>query len=108
LKIILFFLTAIPQLGVAVFAFFMLLLGLNGYSERDATPALLAYIALSGVVVVATALAAVFTAKKFEQRMGKFGAGAVSVIGFTVVGVALIVVSLFVSVGVAEVVRSLR
>jgi hypothetical protein len=43
---------AVVQLVAAVFGFFILLIGLNGFSERQATPSLIFYIVLSVVTVL--------------------------------------------------------
>jgi hypothetical protein len=47
MRIIVFVITAFIQLAVAVLGFFILLLGLNGFSENDAMASLIFYIALA-------------------------------------------------------------
>lgn len=73
-------------------------------------PALLAYIVLCLVVVIASAMFAALAAKSFlaKTQLGAFGAGAVSTIAFTMLGALLIAINLFISAGVAEVMRGLR
>jgi hypothetical protein len=47
MKVIVFILTTAIQLLAAALAFFMLLIGLNGFSEKDATPSLIMFIVLA-------------------------------------------------------------
>ena len=50
MRIIVFLIAAVAQIAAAVFGLFILLLGLNGFSEREATPALIFFKKLTSVV----------------------------------------------------------
>lgn len=110
MRVVLVLLTVVTQLVVAVAGFLVLLLALNGYSERQAMPALLVYVALCLVVVIGSAVFAPLAAKQLlaKKRLGTFGAGAVTTIAFTMLGALLILINLFISAGVAELRRGLR
>ena len=110
MRVVVVLLTVVIQLVVAGAGFLVLLLALNGYHERHAMPALVAYIVLCVLVVIGSALFAVLVANTLlaKKRLGTVGAGAVSTIAFTMLGALLIVINLLIAAGVAEIMRGLR
>jgi len=107
MKVIVFILTALIQLAVATLGFFMLLLGLNGYNEKDASPSLIMYIVLALASAVGLGLASVYTTKRLsETSLGSFGAAAIAVVSFAVVGGAILIVGWFAALFLAEIVRT--
>jgi uncharacterized protein YqgC (DUF456 family) len=106
MKVIIFFLNAAIQLVSAALAFFMLLIGLNGYHEQDATPSLIMYIVLALASAAGLGLASVYTTKRFSAtRLGNYGAAALSVLGFAVVGWVILIIGWFAALLLAELVR---
>src|SRR5689334_23529052 len=103
MRINVFILNALIQLSAAGVAFFFLLLGLNGFSERQATPSIIFYIATCVLSALALGGASAFTAKRLaaKQSLGKIGGSLLSVIIFAVVGIVVLVVIFFVSVFIA-------
>lgn len=88
----------------------MLLLGLNGFSERQSNPSLLFYIILSAGSAVGLGVASAFVSKWLVQRksMGALGASAIAVPVFSLVGVLILVVGFFVAVFIASAMRGTR
>lgn len=106
MKIIVFILTAVIQLAIGAIAFFMLLVGLNGFSEEDATPSLIMYIVLTLASAVGFGFASVYAAKRLSQTsLGAFGAAAIAVVGCAIVGAVILIVGWFVAIFLAEIVR---
>lgn len=106
MKVIIFSLTAAIQFLSAALAFFMLLIGLNGYHEQDATPSLILYFVLALTSIVGLGLASVYTTKRFSaSRLGNFGAAAISILGFVVVGWIILIIGWFAALLLAELVR---
>jgi hypothetical protein len=110
MRIIVFVISAVIQLAASAVGFLLLLLGLNGFGERQANPSLLFYIVLgvgsSAGLGVASAFAAKWLAGK--RSLGGFGASAVSVVVFALVGVVVLVVGFFASLFIAEAMRGRR
>jgi hypothetical protein len=107
MRIIVFSITAGIQIAAAAVGFFVLLLSLNGYSEKQATPSLIFYIVLSlGSVLVAGGTSA-YTAKRLTKRksLGRLGASLIAIIGFSALGVLILIVGFFAALLLAEVVR---
>jgi hypothetical protein len=110
MKIIVFLIAAIAQIGASVFGFFILLLGLNGFSEREATPSLIFYIVLSLATIVGDGLIGVVLARRLANRT-KFGIGGASVIAtiaVVILGVVILIAGLFVAFVLASVVHSMK
>ena len=63
MRIIVFVINAVIQLAAAAAGFLLLLLGLNGFSERQSNPSLLFYIALSVGSAVGLGGASAFASK---------------------------------------------
>lgn len=110
MRIIVFILTAVIQLAAAAAGFLILLLGMNGYSERQATPSLVLYIALGLGSAAGLGVASAFAAKYLAERrsFGGFAASATAVTGFAVVGGLILVVSFFAAIVLAEIMRGMK
>lgn len=108
MKIIVFIINALIQLGVAAVCFFMLIVGLNGYNEDDAIPSIYFFIALGVISALALGAASVFATQRLAQKpsLGKFGASTISVISFAIIGVVILVVGWFAALFLAEAVRT--
>jgi predicted transporter len=104
MKIIVFILNALIQLAVAAFGLFMLLVGLNGFSERQATPGLLFYMILSALSAFLVGAASAFAARWLTAKfsLGKFAAAAIAVPLFAVTGAVILVIALFAAVFLAQ------
>ena len=105
MRVVVFIITALVQAAVAVVIFFMLLLGLNGFSERDATPSLVFFIALSVVCALGLGGAGAYAAKRIAEKksLGGVAASAISVICFSVLGAVILVGGFFVALVIATV-----
>jgi hypothetical protein len=108
MRIIVFILTATIQLVAAVAGYFILLLSMNGYSGSDASPGLSLYIALSLGSALGLGLASAFVAKRLVERKGFGGlaASATAVIGFSLLGGLILIISFFAAIILAEVIRT--
>ena len=85
----------------------MLLVGLNGYSEKDATPSLIMYIVLALGSGVGLGLASVYTTKRISQAsLGSFGAAAIAVVVFAIIGGVILIAGWFAALFLAEIVRT--
>jgi hypothetical protein len=109
-RVIVFILTALIQLAAAAAGFLLLLLGMNGYSERQATPGLILYIALGVGSALGLGLASSFVVKRLIERrsFGALAASATAVLGSSALGGLVLVVSFFAAIVLAEVVRGMR
>jgi hypothetical protein len=107
MRIIVFIITAGIQLAFAAAGLLMLLLVMNGYSESDATPGLIAYIALALISAVGLGGASVFLAKHLVEKrsFGGFAASAIAVVSFTFLGGVVVVASFFIAIILAEISR---
>ena len=105
MRVIVFVIIALVQLAAAVVIFFMLLLGLNGFSERDATPSLIFFIALSVACALGLGGAGAFAAKRIAEKksLGGLAASAISVIGFSALGVMILVGGFFAALVIATI-----
>jgi hypothetical protein len=110
MKIAAFILSAALQLGAAAAGFLFLLLALNGYSESQATPSLIFYIAAGIVSAVALGFASAAIANRLVQKrsFSKPGATALTVVGFAIIGWFVLVLVSIGAVVLAEVVRGMR
>ena len=107
MKVIVFSLNALIQLTTATLGFFMLVLGLNGYNEKDATPSLVMFILLALVSAAGIGLASVYATKRLsETSIGGFGAAAIAVSSFAIIGGAILIVGWFAALFLAEIVRT--
>lgn len=110
MRIIVFSMTAFIQLAAAAFGLFILLVGLNGYSERQATPALIAYLLVGLATVPGMGALGVMAARSLVERrgFGKAGASVGAIFGASVLGVVILVVGVIVAFVMAEVLRRMR
>ncbi|HET6863129.1 MAG TPA: hypothetical protein VFH91_08770 [Pyrinomonadaceae bacterium] len=108
--IVVFLITSAVQFLVAVFGFFILLLALNGYSEQSATPGIVIYTLVSLIIVLGLASIAAFVSTRIVSRkgLGSLAVGSLSTIGFSILGGVFLVGTFFVSVGIAELLRTLK
>ncbi len=110
MRIIVFILTAVIQLAAAAAGFLLLLLGMNGYSERQATPGLVLYVVLGVGSALGLGVASAFVVKRLVEKrsFGGLAASATAVLGSSVLGGLILVVSFFAAIVVAEVMRGMR
>ena len=110
MRILVFIFTILIQLTAAVVGLVLLLVGMNGYSERQATPSLVFYVVLSLATALMLAGGSPFAAKRLATRLsiGKFGASAIVVTSSSILGGSIIVVLFFASFLLAEVLRRMR
>ena len=109
MSILVFLITSTVQFLIASFGFFILLLALNGYSERFATPGLVMYVLVSLVITLGLASLAAFVTKKIvgRKRLSSFAAGSLSTVGFSLLGGIFMVAAFFVCIGIAELLRTM-
>ena len=110
MRITVFVVTAIIEFAAAVFGLFVLLLGLNGFSERQATPGLIFYIVFCLVSSLVISFLATIAAKTIvnKQWLGKAAAAIVSIVLTSMIGVTLVVVAVFAGFILAEFLRGAR
>ncbi len=108
-KIVTFGLTFLISAAIGAGLFVVLIIALNGFSERDATWAIGVYIGgaflLSAIV---SALAAFALGPMLKREMKPFVSIALAVVVFSFIGGILTTVLIFVSALVAEIVRTSR
>ena len=94
MSVIAFILTALILGAAAFLGFFMLLMGLNGFSESDAQPGIIFYIVaaiLDGLIM--SSLAAFVTIQLVKKKsLNSIGAAAISTVSFSVIGGAILFV----------------
>ena len=110
MRIIAFTLSAVLQLAAAAAGGLLLLLGMNGYSERDAAPGLYLYASLGLVSALGLGLASAFASRWLVERrsFGRMGAVATAVLGFSALGGLILILSFFAAIVLAESVRGMR
>lgn len=110
MRVIVFLINTVIQLAAAAFGFFFLLLGLNGFNTAQSNPSLLFYIILGVGSALGLGGASAFAAKWLagKKSLGAFGASAISVVVFAILGVLILVVGFFVALFVAEAMRGRR
>ncbi|HVG34091.1 MAG TPA: hypothetical protein VM911_13465 [Pyrinomonadaceae bacterium] len=98
------------QLAASAVGFLVLLLGLNGYGEKQATPSLVFYIALSLVSILGLGFASAFAAQRFVERksFGSLAASAAAVIGFSALGALILIAGFFAALVLAEIIRGMK
>jgi hypothetical protein len=107
MRITVFIITAVIQLAAAAAGSLLLLLGMNGYSERQATPGLILYAALGFGSALGLGLASSFWVKRLVERrsFGGVAASATAVLGFSVIGAVILIISFFAAIVLTEVMR---
>lgn len=110
MRVMTFIITAVIQIAAAAAGFLLLLLGLNGYSERQATPSLIFYILLSLGEAVGLGIVSALVAKRLVERksLHPLAASAIAVTAFSILGVLSLFVLFFVALMLAEFVRGMR
>jgi hypothetical protein len=110
MRIIVFVINALVQFAAATVGLLLLLLGLNGFGERQATPGLVFYVVLGVASALGLGVASAFTAQRLAQKssFGNLGASAAAVVVFAILGVLILVVGFFAAVIIAEAVRGMR
>ena len=110
MRLIVFIITTVTQAVVAITCFFFLLVGLNGYSERQATPSLIFYIVFSFITILGMSFIAGLAAKYFLDKswMGKGIASVVGIITSSILGAVVVVGGMFVAFVIAEMQRGMR
>jgi hypothetical protein len=110
MRILVFILIFVFQLTAAAIGLFVLLLGLNGYSERQSTPSIILYITLSLTSSFALGAVSPFAAKRLAKgiSLGSFGASAIVVVAFSIIGGLVLLAGLFASVALAELLSANR
>ena len=110
MRIIVFILTAVIQLAAAAAGGLVLLLGMNGYSERDATPGLYLYAALGLISALGLGLASAFASRWLVERrsFGRAGAAATAVLGSVALGGLILIVNFFAAIVLTEIMRGNR
>jgi hypothetical protein len=107
MKIIVFIANALIQLAAAAVGLFMLLIGLNGYSEKQAEMGLLFFIILAFVSTIGIGLLSVFTTQRLAAKpsLGKFGASAIAIFGFAIIGIVILIIGVLAAVFLVEALR---
>lgn len=105
-KIIAFIVTLILNIAIGAVVFFMMLMGMNGFSESDANYGLIAYIVLAVLVSLTMAtLAAVSVHLLVKRGLGAVAASLIAMAVFTIIGGVLKVICSIIGVLVADYVR---
>ena len=110
MRVIVFSIVAVVQMALAAFGLFVLLVGLNGYSERQATPGLIAYVVLCLVTIPGMGAVGAVAARSLVERksFGKAGASVGAIMGVSILGVGILVVGVIGAFVMAEVLRRMR
>jgi multisubunit Na+/H+ antiporter MnhB subunit len=107
MKIAAFLITGLINVSVGIVLFFFLLLGLNGFSGKQAEPGLILYIVWVLIASVITAVLSLWltnylTAKK---GMNSILAGLIPVTGFVIIGAVSTFVALIAAVILVDALR---
>lgn len=110
MRIIVFIIVAAVQLVAAACGFVLLLLGLNGFSEKQATPGLAFYIVTAVASSVGLGVAGAMASKWLTVRRGAGGpvAALVAVVGSSVLGLIILGVGFLGAVIIASMMRGGR
>ena len=110
MRVTVFLVTAILDLAVAIFGFFILLIGLNGFSERQATPTLIFYIIFCLTSLIILSYLGTLVAKAFVEKgwMNKGWAAIVSIFSTSIVTGLLVIVAVFAGFALAAFLRANR
>ncbi len=108
-KIITFLVIGGVNLAVSVFLLFFLMLGLNGFSERDANYAFLFFIIGALVVaVLAGILGIVLLNFLINKNFRSISASIIAILIFSILGTVINIALCFGGVIIAEIVRTSR
>ena len=110
MRITVFVVTAVIELATATVGLFILLLGLNGYSESQATPSLIFYIVFCVISSLALSFLGTLAAKAIVKKgwLGKPAAAIVSIVFASALGDVLLVLAVFLAFILAELLRGMR
>jgi hypothetical protein len=110
LRVTVFLVTAILDLAVAICGFFILLIGLNGFSERQATPTLIFYVIFCLTSLIILSYLGTLVAKAFVEKgwMNRVWAAVVSILSTSIVSGLLVIVAVFAGFALAEFLRTHR
>ncbi|HEV2864261.1 MAG TPA: hypothetical protein VGX48_24905 [Pyrinomonadaceae bacterium] len=110
MRIIVFIVVAAVQLVAAACVFLFLLLGLNGFSEREANPGLAFYIVLAVASSVGLGVAGSMFTKWLTSRrgLGGLGAAAIAVVSSSTVGLVVLGVGFLGAVILASIMHGSR
>lgn len=98
--------TLLTCVVIGVSVFFVMLMGMNGYSESDSTYGLGTYIVLASLVSLLMALLAAFvTGKLIKKEYNSLVAVLISVTVFSLIGAVSKGVCCLIGIGVSEFVR---
>jgi hypothetical protein len=102
-----FLITFLINLGIGVFLFFFLLLGMNGFSEKQAEPGLIFFIVWVLLASLITAILSVISTNYFttQKSMNFWLAALLSTFIFVVIGAGLSVVGWFASLFITSAIR---
>ena len=105
-KIIACLLTLAANVVAGLSVFFVMLIGMNGYSEDNAMFGIVAYVVLAVLVTILMSVSAVLLTHKLQKRKFRgFAAAIIAVMVFSVSGVVLKVVCGLIGIGIAEFMR---
>lgn len=105
-KIIAAIITLTTNLAVGVVVMSILVISLNGYSARPGQAALITYIVLAVIVSIAMSCGSFFlTGFLIKREFSGVVAALIAVPTFTIMGVVLKIISVFIGIFVAEFVR---
>jgi hypothetical protein len=106
MKVVIFLVTALGNIGIGIILFFFLLLSLNGYSEKQAEAGLILFIIwvlfFSAAAVCAVLSASFLTIKK---SLNWIAASLVSILIFVVIGAILNFVGTVAAIVLTEALR---
>ena len=107
MKIATFLITALVNLAIGFVLFFMLILGLNGFTGKQAEPGLLLFIVWGLLSALITGVLGIFLANYLavKKSMNKFAATAISSVVFIIVGCVSGVVGFFAAVFLVSAMR---
>jgi len=107
MKLIPFMITGLMNIGVGVVLFFLLLLGMNGYSEQQATPGLITFIIWVLLVSLLTSISSVVLTSFLttKKSMNFWIAALISILVFVIVGGVVDFIGWFISIFVTEALR---
>jgi len=98
--------TLIVDIVAAIMFLFGMLIAMNGFSEKDATWGLVAFVLLALLVTLVTSIGAFFlTGILIKRQFSPIVSALIAIPVFSIVGIGLEIVCSLIGVGVAEFVR---
>lgn len=107
MKIIVFAINTLIQIIAAAIGLLMLIIAMNGYSEDQAAPGIIFYIAVAILSALGLGAASVYTAQKLKAKtsLGGFAASAISVLIYALLGGIILIIAVFGAILTAEALR---